>query len=167
MPDKPLHLVSGNPTEVEAIDESTGAGDAGKLIAADAAGKLDESFLPTGVGADVSAIACTEDLAAGDYVNIFSSTGYKCRKADASGIATKAHGFVKSAFTNGQTATIYHEGSNDVLTGLSPGDYYLSETAGGVTQTPPTTSGSIVQKVGVSTAATVINTELGETYVRA
>lgn len=165
---KPLELINGIPTEVEAIDASTGAGDAGKLIQADATGKLDESFLPPGIGADTGAIQASENLAAGELVNIHDVGGaWRVRKADASAVGTKADGFVLAAVTSGNLATVYFEGTNDELSGLTPGTYYLSETAGGVTQTPPTTSGAIVQKVGVSVAATSLNVELGETYVRA
>lgn len=168
MADKPLHLISGNITEKEATVVSAGAGDAGEVVALDAAGKLDPSVMPTGIAPDTALIQASENLAAGDYVNLHDVGGaWRVRKADASAIGTRAQGFVKAAVTSGQNATVYFEGSNDVLSALTPGTYFLSETAGAVTQTPPTTSGSIVQEVGVSTSATVLNTEIALPIVRA
>jgi hypothetical protein len=168
MADKPLHLISGTITEKEATVVSAGAGDAGEIPALDAAGKLDPSLMPTGIAADTALIQASENLAAGDLVNLHDVGGaWRARKADASAIGTKAHGFVKAAVTSGQNATVYFEGSNDVLSGLTPGTYFLSETAGAITQTPPTTSAAIVQEVGVSTAATVLNFEVQRSVVRA
>lgn len=147
--------------EKEADQASAGAGDAGKIIAADATGKIDSSWLPTGIAADTATIQASEDLAAGDMVNLHDVGGaWRVRKADASALGTRAHGFVLAAVTSGNNATVYFEGSNTQRSGLTPGTYFLSETAGAITQTPPTTSGAIVQEVGPSTAATVLNVEI-------
>lgn len=168
MADKFLRNNAGVITEKEATVTSAGAGDAGEIVALDAAGKLDNSVLPTGIGADTAEITASEDLAAGDMVNIHDVTGaFRVRKADASAVGTQAHGFVLAAVTSGQNATVYFEGSNTQKTGLTPAVHYLSETAGAVTTTAPTTSGAIVQKVGVATSATVLNVEIQEPIVLA
>lgn len=154
-------------TEVEATVTSAGAGNAGDLLALDAGGKIDETVLPTGIGADVAVVEATENLAAGDLVNIYNSTGSKCRKADATTAGKHAHGFVLSSVTSGQNATIYLEGTNDQVTGLTPGDQFLSTTAGIPTATAPSGSGNVVQNVGVATSATSLNFERGPQIVLA
>lgn len=56
---------SGSLVEEAAIQSSAGAGDAGKIPALDAAGRLDNSMMPAGIGADTAAITASENLAAG------------------------------------------------------------------------------------------------------
>jgi hypothetical protein len=168
---KPLQIVSGLPTEVEANTDSAGAGDAGKLVALGADGRIDESMMPTGIGADVAVIEASENLAAGDYVTIHNSTGAKVRKADASdGAAGQAHGFVKNNVTSGQNATVYFEGTNAGLSTLTPGaTYVLSHSVpGGVVAlgSASSTAGHILQVLGVATSATEINTEIAKPIVR-
>jgi hypothetical protein len=157
MADKPIQLIGGELTQVEAKVSSAGAGDAGKIVALDAAGRISETMMPTGIGADTASVACTEDLAAGDLVNVYNSSGAKCRKADASTAGKEAHGFVKQSYTNGQTVVIYFEGNNDQVTGLTPGKQYLSTTPGLATNTAPSASGNVVQRVGFASAADNLN----------
>jgi hypothetical protein len=155
---KYLSLVAGIKTEVAASQSSAGVGDAGKIPALDATGKLDTSMMPVGIGAETDSIACTENLAAGDFVNIYSSSGAKCRKADATTAGKEAHGFVLSGFTSGQTAIVYRMSqSNTQLSGLTPGaKQFLSTTAGGRTETCPSASGNIVQVLGVAVSASAM-----------
>jgi hypothetical protein len=158
MANKYIAMVAGLLTEVAALVTSAGAGDAGKIVALDSSGKLDTSVMPTGVGADTQAIATSESLAAGDLVNVFNSTGAKVRKADSSVSGKEAHGFVLSVFTHPTTATVYFEGSNTQVTGLTPGVQYLDPAnPGKSTNTAPTTAGQVVQRVGFATAAAVLN----------
>jgi hypothetical protein len=74
--------------------------------------------MPTGIGADTASITASEALAAGDLVNIYDSTGAKCRKADASTSGKEAHGFVLAAVESAASATVYFEGSNTQVTGI-------------------------------------------------
>jgi hypothetical protein len=158
MANKYLAMVAGLITEIQALVTSAGAGDAGKIVALDSSGKLDTSLMPTGVGADTAAIATSESLAAGDLVNVFNSTGAKVRKADSSVSGKEAHGFVLAVFTHPTTATVYFEGSNTQVTGLTPGVQYLDPAnPGKSTNTAPTTAGQVVQRVGFATAAAVLN----------
>lgn len=144
-------------TIVNSKTTSAGAGDTGKVVALDASGRIDSSMMPVGVGADTVILTTSEALAAGDLVNVWSSTGAKVRKADATTAGKEAHGFVLAAFGNATSATVYFEGSNTAVTGLTPGPVFLSITAGLATSTAPSASGNIVQRVGFATSATSIN----------
>lgn len=168
MADKYLYLNNGVPTERVGTVSSTGVNEAGDSVALDTNGRLNESVMPTGIGADTIAIVASENLAGGDFVNIFDDGGTpSARKADAA-TGKEAHGFVLDAVTLGGTATVYFEGNNDSVTGATVGRVFLSAgTSGAFTSTPPTGSGNIVQVVGVATSPTNINVELGQTYVLA
>jgi hypothetical protein len=157
--DKFIFNNNGVLTEKALNQSSAGVADAGKGVALDSTGKIDTSMMPVGVGAENDLIPCTENLAAGDIVNIYASSGAKCRKADATVSGKEANGFVLAAFTSGQTATVYRPSqSNTQRTGLTPGaKQYLSTTAGGLTETPPSTSGNVIQEVGVAISATVLD----------
>lgn len=147
--------------EIVAIIISTGAPDAGKLIQTDAGGKIDNSLLPTGVGAETKDMATTENLAAGEWVNIFNDTGTeKARKADASN-GRLAGGFVLSATTAPAVAKVYTEGINNALTGRTPGlEQFLSaDTPGAGVETPDATSGEDIQGLGIALSATEVSFE--------
>jgi hypothetical protein len=119
-------------------------------------------MLPPGIGADTSSVEASESLAGGDFVNIYIASGAKCRKADATAAGKKASGFVLGPVASGQMATIYHEGANGQLAGLTPGaEVFLSTVAGTPTETPPSASGNIVQSIGVAISATEVNVEFG------
>lgn len=138
-----------------------GATDANKIPSLNAAGQLTEAMMPTGVGRDVNTYTASEALAAGAIVNIWDDAGtIKIRNADAS-TNKPAHGFVSQAVTSGAVAEVYAEGTNASVSGLSSVDIYLSGTAGQVTGTIPTTSGHLVQKVGVYASASSFNFERG------
>lgn len=151
---------SGTLTEVTPISTSAGAGDAAKIIQTDGSGRLDNSLMPVGIGADTATITASEALAAGDLVNIHESTGVKVRKADASSAGKEAHGFVLSAVASSAAATVYFEGTITGLSGLTGGQQYLSTSTAGRSQSAaPTTAGQVVQRVGVATSATTMNFE--------
>lgn len=164
---KYLSMVSGLITEIAGIVTSAGAGDDGKFPVLDATGKLDNSFMPPGIGADTQVITASEALAAGDLVNVWNSTGAKVRKADATVSGKEAHGFVLAAVLSSGAATVYFEGSNTGVTGLTPGVQYLQTTAGTAGATPPSGSGNVVQRVGFATAAAVLNFNSEEPVVLA
>lgn len=165
MAHKYLYNNAGVVTERELITTSAGAGDSGKGIALDGSGKLDQTFMPVGVGPDTQTIQASENLAAGDFVNIHNSGGARVRKADASN-GRVAHGFVLSAITSGASGAVYLEGSNTGLSGLTPGDrlYLSGSSAGTATSTAPSTSGHYVQPLGVAVSATAMAFE-AEDYI--
>jgi hypothetical protein len=160
---KYIALISGKMKEIAGLVTSAGAGDAGKIPQLDGSGRLDNSLMPVGLGAETKTIQASENLAAGDMVNVFNSSGLRVRKADASSPSKQAHGFVLASVTSGQNATVYYGNINTQLSGLTVGDeLYLSGSAAGtLTPTPPTTAGHIVQRVGVATAATEALIEIG------
>ncbi len=162
----------GTLKEVAGVQSSAGAGDAGKIPALDATGKLDSTMMPTGIGADTVTMPASEALAAGDFVNIYDDTGtVKCRKADASAASAgkPADGFVLASVENGATATVYRDGRNTQVTGKTGGSkYYLSgDTPGAATATAPSTAGYTLQVVGKADSATSISFEPSEPIVLA
>lgn len=168
----------GEFAEQAAIDTSAGAADAGKIAELDASGVLDPSVLnaatsgvskvlmtdgsgridlsvlPPGVGLDTANIEAGEGLSAGNLVNLYVSGGaFRVRRADASA-GRPAHGYVLQAYNLGEIAQVYNEGSNTQVAGLTGERVFLSTTPGGVTNTPPSVAGQIVQRVGTAYSAT-------------
>ncbi|MFZ4537166.1 hypothetical protein [Propionivibrio sp.] len=159
-PQKVIALQSGRLQEIliESVAATTGATDASKLIRTGSDGRIDQTMMPPGVTADVLSIVATEDLSAGNFVNIHVGG---VRKADASAVGKEADGFVLAAVLSGQSASVYFEGRNTSLTALTVGArYYLSGTiAGELTATPPSASASVVQYLGRATEATSLSFE--------
>lgn len=157
-----------DPTLLNAKNTSAGAADAAKLVQLDPTGRLDASMLPVGIGPDTASILTSEALAAGNFVNVYNNAGTaNARKADATTSGKHTHGFVLAAFASGVAATVYFEGTNTAVTGLTPGDQFLSITAGGSSVTAPTASGNVVQRLGVATSATSLNFEAAQPIVLA
>ena len=154
-----LRLVNGVLTEIFGVQTSAGAGNAGDLVSLNDTGRIDNSMMPVGIGADTATITASETLAAGDWVNVWNGAGAKVRKADATTAGKEAHGFVMSAVTSGNPATVYFEGTNTQVTGQTPGPVYLQTTAGTGGATIPSASGSVVQQIGVAVSATAVNFE--------
>jgi len=149
----------GGLQETEAT-QTGGAGNEDKIPSLDAAGRLDITMMPSGVGADTANITASEALAAGDFVNIVDNAGTaEVRKADATTAGRPAHGFVLEAVASSGTAIVFFEGNNSAVTGATPGEVFLDTNAGLATSTPPSTAGNRVQKLGVATSATNINFE--------
>ena len=154
--------------EQEATVVSTGVSEAGDIVALGADGLLDPSVLPAGVGQNVDVIPSFENLAAGDWVNIFDDSGtVKVRKADNSN-QRRAHGFVKAAVTAPANASVYGPGElNDQLTGLTLGVEYYLGTGGGETATIPSATGEIAQGLGVTKSTTAIRFNPSQPVLRA
>ena len=110
-----------------------------------------------GAASAKKSIEASEDLTAGDGVNVFDDGGTtKVQKWDATAVGKEADGFVKDAVTAGQNATVFFTGAiNDQASGLTGGErLFMDTTAGGVTTTAPPASGNIQQKVGKALSAT-------------
>lgn len=107
--------------------------------------------LQTSVGAVMEVGATVSD---GDAVYV-SPTG-KLEKASASSVSTiPAVGFVDNIY--GSQGRVEREGIVGGYTGLSIGQaVFLSETPGGVTQTPPVGAGKVVQEVGTAISGSEI-----------
>lgn len=155
---------AGTLTEVTGLATSAGAGDAGKIIETDGSGRLDNSLMPVGIGADTQQVTASEALASGDLVNIWSNAGaFAARKADGSTTGKRAHGFVLAGVASGAQATIHFEGTDTGQTTVPPGELFLSATTPGkVAGAAPTGAGQTVQRVGFGVTATAFNFQAGE-----
>lgn len=167
-----LALVNGKIKTLFGIATSAGAGDAGKYIQTDAGGKLDSSFLPSGIGANQVAAVTSESLAAGDFVNLYSNAGVlTARKADNSN-ARPAWGYVEAAVTSPASATVKRLNTvNASRTGLTPGADCWLGTAGGVITTAldandVANAGKVVQYLGIAKSTTeIVTQEVSEVYL--
>lgn len=149
-----LNTTTGNAKEQEAITSSAGAGDSGKIPALGSDGRLNDNMMPTGIVPETVTFTASENLTAGDFVNLFLDTVLKGRKADNSN-ARRAHCFVSAAVTSAATGTGYTEGVNSNLTGMTIGAEQLLGTAGGRTEAVPAAGASvIVQHLGIAKSAT-------------
>jgi hypothetical protein len=152
--------------EVAGQQTSAGAADANKIPALNASGVLDPTLLPPGVGATTQLVQASENIASGAEVNLYDIGGnvLRARNAIATAYATKSDGFVLAAVLSGANATVYFNEKNSAKTGLDVGEiYFLSDTTpGGVTLTPPTAAGSIVQSIGKAMSATELTVDIDE-----
>lgn len=154
-----LNTTTGGFDEVSLLDTSAGAGDAGKGVALDSAGKLALNMMPTGVGPELQNIVSSENLVAGDFVNIWDNAGTpNVRKADATDNTKRAHGFVKAGVTSPAAIDVYFDGANDQLSALTGGArmFLSAATAGAATATPPASTGNLIQYLGSALSATTV-----------
>lgn len=157
---------AGELQQKAAINTSAGAGDAGKIPALDSNGRLSPTMLPVGVGVLVKNVVTSENLAARDLVNLYNNGGViTARKADADN-NMPVHGYVTQAVTSPAAVDVYFDGIISGFVGLTPGArQYLSTTAGGRTETPPSGSTNLVQYIGLAVSATEIEFD-PEDYIR-
>lgn len=160
-----LNLENGKKKLDSAINSSAGVADGGKIIKLDSAGKIDITLLPDGIGDDAIEIVTFEDIAAGDFVNIFLDGGVsKVRKSDSSNLRD-ANGFVLESATAPAPVKVFFEGTNSQLSGLTIGSRYYLDTTGGVTLTPKTATGELHQYLGKAFSATELTTEKDDCIV--
>lgn len=157
-----LRLVAGRLQEVLGVQTSAGAGDAGKLASLDSTGRWDVTMMPVGIGPDVKLHPASENLTAGNFVNIWDDAGtLKVRKADATVAGKEADGYVLANVTSPADATVYFDAINSALSALTLGAvYYLSTTPGAATATAPSASGNVVQELGKAVSATEIKADV-------
>lgn len=158
---KVLTIVSGVKKLVTlAISSSAGSGDADKIPALDANGRLDTTFMPVGIGAPTASILASEALTAGNWVNVYNNTGTpNVRKADATVAGKECNGFVLANVNNAANATVYFDGINTQCTSLTAGlRYFLNTTAGGeiVQASAPSALNNIQQELGEAISTTAI-----------
>jgi len=165
MANKYLSQINGRLTEKEAKVTSSGAADAGKIIALDASGKIDSTMLR-----NVESISLTagEALSSGDLVYIDSNGEVKKAVADSSG--TEADGYVLSSVSAAEAVIVIFEGKL-VTTGLVAGSkYFLSDTTAGdivSNSSLPTASGHVIQYIGKAISETELIFEPSEGIVLA
>ncbi len=152
-----LKLVNGKATTITSV-QTGGSGKENKIPSLDAAGKLDITMMPTGMGQDTITAEASEALVAGNFVNLYLDTTLKVRKADATTAGKEANGFVLASFDSAAIATIYRQGNNNQLTGMTIGarQYLSAASPGARTETPPSATGNVVQFLGIATSATEV-----------
>ncbi len=112
-------------------------------------------------------MTASENIAAGALINVWSSTGAKCRNADNSTSAKRAHGFAPNAIAINTAGTvIIGDGTISGLAGLVIGTQYFLGATGAVTTAAPTATGSIIQSVGVAFSTAVLLFNPGAVGVR-
>ena len=119
---------------------------------------------PLLTGADHTTTGITAQMLAGGAIAAFKlvcihSTTQEVVEADASVIATaRAIGIAPAAISDTATGTVLLHGfvRDDTWTWTTGGVLYLSETAGAMTHTAPTTSGAFVQAVGIALSPDVV-----------
>lgn len=153
---KYLSNVGGKIKELFASVTST----ANALVAMDSTGRLDISVMPVGVGAETVVCISSENLAAGAFVNLFLNGGViTARNADSTTNAKQAVGFVLTAVTSPASATVFALGQNNTaVTSLTIGSTYYLGTVGAAVTTIASTTGNIVQELGIATLTTAIDT---------
>lgn len=163
-----IRLIGGVLTEVFGVQTSAGAGNAGDLVALDDTGRIDNTMMPVGIGADTAQLVASEALAAGNWINVWNDAGTaKIRKSDGSVAGKEVDGFVLAAVTSGATGTAYFEGTNTQVTGQTPGAVFLQTTPGLGGATVPSAAGNVVQRIGTAVSATSVNFERGTPVVLA
>ncbi|MBX9669378.1 MAG: hypothetical protein K2X93_17265 [Candidatus Obscuribacterales bacterium] len=155
---------SGDLEEQAALQSSSGAGDAGSIVALDAGGLISTTMLPSSGARTMTA---SEAIAAGDMINVHDSSGAKVRLADCSN-GRRAHGFATEAISNAASGVVnIGDGINSDKSSLTIGAEYFLTTAGGITTTPPTTATHLLQPVGVAVSATELQVILKNAIKRA
>jgi len=143
-PAEKIYFHGENPDIVENLQEITERG----IIAIEAMEQAGDFQIKT----------TTEDLLAGDFVNIYNNSGtVSVRKANATDSTKPAHGFILENVSSGGDIAVYFEGINDKFTGLTVGTkYYLNTVAGQIISTIPSTSNNILQYLGDAINSTSI-----------
>ena len=161
--DKYQTIVSGEQKLITGTVTSTGVTEAGKIVALGTDGKLDPTVMPTGVAADVKNMVTSENLAAGDYVNVYSNAGVvTARLADQSN-ARPAHGFVTTSVTSPAPVNVYFEGVNSNRSGQTKGARQYLGTVGQSSESPFTTG--LHQYIGLAVSTTEADTEFTDYVV--
>lgn len=110
----------------------------------------------SGGGGSDTGIACiaATAIAAGKLVYINASS--QMALADATAEGKEAVGFTKEAVLSGAVGAYFTNGVIPSQTGLTPGTNYFLTTTPGLAGAAPSTTGNVVQKIGVATSSTEI-----------
>lgn len=161
--------VNGRFKQVFAILASAGAADANKIPALDAGGKLDLSFLPSGIGANNVVALASEAIAAGKFVNLYDNAGVLGMRLADNSNNREAWGYTTAAVASGASGTAFRLNTvNANLSGLTPGGEYWLGIAGGVIAAPldpATATGKTDQYLGRAKSATELVTSEVDTVL--
>ena len=152
----------GTRTEAVRIDSSQNTTFAGNAILSDAANVSIST--PLLAGADHTTTGLTAEMLAGGAIAAFDlvcihTTTQEVVEADASNLATtRVIGIAPAAISDTATGTILLHGfiRDDSWNWTTGATLYLSETAGAMTETAPTTSGAFVKVVGIALEPDVV-----------
>lgn len=161
-----LNVVAGVPTQVAASESAA----AEVIVATNAGGTIDPSFLPPGVGVEVITLVASEALSAGALVNVYNNAGTpNVRNANATAAGKEAHGYVIAGFASSATATVYLTGRIPALLAAvaNAGDIYLGTTAGQAVLVAPSAAGNVVQQVGFAYSTVAAQFNPGQVFVLA
>lgn len=140
------------PKQTNPVQSSSGAPSAGAIVALNASGDIDPTMLPPDSTMPTLSIPTSENLAAGAMVNLYNNaTVLTARNANATDATKPAIGYVLAATTSPANATVYFIGNtNNGVSGLTIGGavFLSASTPGGVTNTAPSATGNLVQRVG-------------------
>ncbi len=103
------------------------------------------------LGGIIGRLTATENIPSASLVNVWASSGAKLRLATNASVGLPADGFVLTGIANAASGPFYGPGSIITgLAGLTPGARYYLGASGGITITPPSADGLVVQEVGVA-----------------
>lgn len=125
----------------------------GKIVTRSAALSTDDTYQ----GNDITGLNNSGGVTQWDAVYLNSSSQWVL--ADADGSSTfPCRGLVTATASTGNASTVVTQGTvrNDAWNWTPGGTVYLSTTAGGLTQTAPTASGSRVQVIGFALTADIL-----------
>lgn len=127
---------TGQRINVPFITTSAGVADAEKPIATNAAGELDISFFPAGVGAETMNFVAGVAIGANQFVNVYyDGVGqYLLQKANSNYSDRWAHGFIRETVAIGGAVPVYFTGLLDDFSGLIPNQPIFLDALGRVTQ---------------------------------
>lgn len=136
-------------------------GTAGQVLTTNGLGVVSFADVPTSSAIRI----CTDYTASGaigDRDAVYISGASTVSVGDASAESTsRLIGFANGAIADTATGSICHDGVLDGFTGLTPGArYFLSETAGDITTTPPTSDEAAVVQVGYAKSATELHIDI-------
>jgi len=154
------NTVAGTGQKTYTVASTGGGGDATKLMMSGGLGTDD-----TWAGAIITNLNAGATIAQWDAVYLGSAS--KWLLADANGSGTyPALGIVTSAANDTDPVTVVTHGTirNDAWAWTPGGTLYLSLTAGGLTQTAPSTDGEILQVVGTALTADIIEVNPSSDY---
>lgn len=161
---------AGLPAEITPNIVSAGAADSGKIPALNAAGVIDLTMMPAGIGPDQTAVLASEVVAAGAIVNVYNNAGVSTqRNADNTGAsrAKSATGWSPNGTASAAVGAVQYNGIIPGLVGLTIGAPYFLGVAGAITAVPPAAgAGATCQLIGYALTATSLQFSPGLPYLR-